>query len=89
MRIVHYQEFNETVRAQYGLDEYNVVISEDWDNDTCIDFSGITGDLTDFDLEEIELLKKGDVDYKAYLIFEDLCRQGVIEPGDYLLEIRW
>lgn len=70
---------------------YEVVAYEELNNDTVHSLSGIDGVFDEYDEELLrEILATGkNMHYSAALLLNELCRRGIVEPGDYLIEVSW
>jgi hypothetical protein len=72
------------------LREFEFVAIEEANNDSCYTFD-ITGDLYDWDkpeMEEMLATKKFD-NYSTRRILDYLCSEGVIDKGNYLIDVSW
>ena len=47
---------------------------------------GISGKVDKWDESSLEKFREeGSGSYMSYILLEDMCRMGIIEPGDYVL----
>lgn len=91
---IDYNELESIVRKHYGIDhnQYSFVATEECGNDTHHSFN-VTGaaPLRDYDQETIDEIKAtGNVpEYSNLTIMQDLVNSGVLEPGEYLVDVSW
>jgi len=72
------------------LREFEFVAIEEANNDSCYTYN-ITGKLYNWDVTEMEEMyeaKKFD-DFSTRRILDYLCSKGVVEKGDYLIDVSW
>lgn len=87
---VEYYDLEEFASKIYGLQEYNFAAVEECGNDSSHSFD-VDGNLDDYDVEEAEKIKnEHTVDsYQNYILLNLLCKEGHIEPGNYLINVSW
>ena len=91
--VLDYAEFedlvNENIPAAAG--EYEFAPSEEADNDSSYEFNDIGKDYNSpfFQSHVLPDVEKGNLQYRAYALFEILVHQGILEPGDYLVNVSW
>ena len=86
---VDYYDFNSFVNDIYGID-YSFTASEESGNDTTHAFNKIDGKVDACDQEDLDLFKTNEKQsYMARILLNNLCKNGYIEPGDYLIKVSW
>lgn len=86
---VNYSDFEELVKKLYGI-EYRFAAFEECSNDTVHAFYRVNGNLSYYELEDLEDFKSGEKQsFMASILLADLCKQGYIEPGNYLIDVCW
>lgn len=60
-------------------------------NDTTHEFSGIDGEIDEYDQETlVKAIKEGFLEcYNYHVIFNDLVKKELLEPGDYFMRVSW
>lgn len=87
---VDYGDLDNLVKEVYNNEDYEFVADEEMGNDSQKLYKDITGSLEDYDEKELERFKSGERhSYNTRVILEDLCRNGHIEPGNYLIKVCW
>lgn len=91
--VMDYDEFDDLVNANLTLSgEYEFIAYEESSNDVSHTYYNIIPLNPDnehtakYTIPEIE---GGDLFYKAGDILEYLCWKGVIQPGNYIIEVCW
>ena len=85
---VDYSDLERFIQEVYNRPDYEVTAAEEWGNDSCYDFK-IYGDIEDdWDKENIRQFKNGG-SCDLYVIMNDMCRNKVIKPGNYLVQVCW
>lgn len=89
-RIIGYHDWEKFVTKAYKLKrEYNVVTDEEWSNDSTHTITAEVEELDEFEQADIdEFLSKGK-QYAIHTIAKDLCNKGLLEPGEYMIEVCW
>ncbi len=84
------REFDELVEATYGH-KYEFAPDVECGNDSSPRFSVKKGEITsDWDKNELaKFIETGECSYFAHMLFNDLCDRGVLEPGNYLVNVSW
>ncbi len=90
--VMGYNEWDKLVQKTYGKNDYEVVVEEEANNYSCLK-------LMDVKRETIsEYYMRGIADWISgkrsqapgkYQLATDMCNNGIIEPGNYLIEISW
>lgn len=85
-KIVNHNELEEMIRSHFEKPYYNIVAEEEWNNDSIHTFS-ITGTVMSPDkVDDFRSGKK----YGTFMlsdILEQMVADGVLEPGDYLVNV--
>ena len=86
---IDYGDLDEIIQEEYNCPNFTSVLGQS--NDSTIDLT-ITGDFDNWDeLSLLEFLKDHYQDEYSTtrILMNDLCRKGLIEPGNYLISICW
>lgn len=83
---VDYDDFDEFVQQIYD-ESYEFAAIQEAGNDSSHEF-GVTGDLDDYDEEDAQGIRNGVV-RDNWLLFNVLCADGYIEPGNYIVRVSW
>ena len=91
-KVEHYQiecsDFEAFVKEITGH-TFEFVADQECGNDSQHSFRA-KPEMLDFEVEEWEEFKKtGEGDFMAHTIFNGLCKDGHIEPGEYLISVCW
>lgn len=87
---VDYHEVECLIQETYGIKEYNIACAEETGNDTALSYTISPEEADEYTLESIEKMRSGkEVSYRTQSIMDDLCFRGLIEAGDYVIEISW
>lgn len=88
--LFEYNEFDNLVSDVYGQ-EYDFVADEELSNDSVRFYRDITGkEIDDYDRKKVETFREtGEGSFLSRSLLEDLCSQGKIEPGNYLVSVSW
>jgi len=88
--VMTYHEFEDLVKKQYSIKDYDVIRLECWSNDTEQYFDP-TGELDDCEEESLKKFIDGTWGgmYLARDFMEALVRDKVLEPGDYTIDVCW
>lgn len=89
---VDYYEFEKFVSEQYGFEsrDWSFVADQECENDCNISFT-VDGKLDEYDEEELERFKTnpdttGNI---ANALLNDFARKGLIDKGQYLINVCW
>jgi len=63
------------------------VANQEANNDSIYRFNA-TGEIEDYDKEGAEEIRNGHIENND-LLFDVLCADGYIEPGEYLVDVCW
>lgn len=88
--VVDYHEVEKAIQDFYGIDEFSVPCDLETSNDTNHSFT-IDGKLDQYDLVDLAEFKKElkQTYWRTPLLMNDLCRNDIIPPGDYLISVSW
>lgn len=89
---VDYDEFDKFVKEIYGVQQFEVAADLESGNDTSHTFNGIKKKpLSQWDAKKIEdfKTKDGAVSYTTRTLLEDLCNNGHIPEGNYIIRVSW
>jgi len=86
---VDWHDFEDLVKKVYGQD-YEFVADQECGNDSSHTFSASSKELDEYEAERVKEFKDtGEYNYLAGELFNDLCRQGKIEEGSYIVNVCW
>lgn len=87
---VKYGDLEEFIQEVYNRPDYDILGAQEWGNDSSYDFR-IDGIVKDYDESFLEEFKTGkhSGDYRLYNIMNDMCRNEIIKPGNYLVQVCW
>lgn len=87
---VDYRELEREILERYGV-EVNLVLSEEWRNDSTHDFGQINGHLDEWEKLELQSILDGSIDPYGitYYFLQKLVEDGFIEKGNYLIQVCW
>lgn len=90
--VMSYGEWDKLVNQTYGKWDYEVVAEEEANNYSCLKMEGVKREeLADFYLRDIKDWISGE-NHQApgkWQLATDMCNNGILEPGNYLIEISW
>lgn len=87
---VDYSDLEDLVQRVYSQPDYSFVSSEELGNDSQKLYKGIDGKLDKWEEDDIRSFREnGECNYKGNAILNDLCRNGYLQPGNYLIDICW
>jgi hypothetical protein len=86
---VDYNEFEKFVKKHYG-GKYEFAPDEECNNDFSRRYVVNENGPDKWQKESLKTYKEnGSGSYLAYAFFQDLCHRKLIEPGVYLISVRW
>jgi len=88
VHLIDASDFDQFVREVYKQREYSFQADEEVGNDTEKLYQDITKEVDDED-SITEFKKTGRYSCLSRSLLEDLCRQGLIVPGDYLIQLSY
>lgn len=91
-----YNELQKLIHEKFGFTEYDFVSVEECGNDSEHSFD-VDGKLDKFDKETLSQWENGNpqmrgkkyVHYSNSVLLNALCFHGIIEPGEYIVEVCW
>lgn len=86
--VVDFREMEKKIQDHFGRPDYNIVADNEWDNDSDHALE-LDGEVTFH--EYIEKFKAGQRHgmYMIYDLLNQMVKDGVLEPGNYLIEVCW
>jgi hypothetical protein len=89
---MEYGELEKLIEKTYGFEEYSIPAEEEMGN-YCSYTTELTKDevLDGYDKEDLEKMKtsKKPMQWRTHLLMQDMCNNGILEPGDYVVKIFW
>ena len=83
-KIVDYDDLEIFINQHYKS-HYNIIAANEWNNDSSYPVEAEKGELTDYELGELE-----DFNYcRVSIILHDLCNRDLIKEGVYLIQVSW
>ncbi len=87
-RHVDYGDLDEFLSFHTGR-PYESCCMEEWNNDSSKEMR-IDGKLEDYQRRAVEkFINTGQGSYLTRALLNHLCADGILEPGDYLINISW
>lgn len=85
---IEYHELDDIINSIYPDIDFECAL--DKMNDSCVSYS-IDGILNEYDEQELLKLLEGEPqEYNSeQILLNDMCRKGLIEKGNYLINISW
>lgn len=80
-----YKELDELISKEFGID-YECVAYEEWSNGESHEFAVEPNTLDEYNSNN---LKTGKLHYLTSGLLDELCFQGKLEAGDYLISVSW
>ena len=89
---MEYGELEKLIEKTYGFEEYCFPAEQEIDNDSSWTTKLVANEELDEwdkkDLEEMKATKKPK-QRRTHLLMQDMCNNGILEPGDYVIQICW
>jgi hypothetical protein len=88
---INHTELEAIVNNHYGIKGYEFVETQECDNDSChpFDVRAVVGHDA-HDLEKLKLVREDKTPTRCNrVILRDLVLAGVLEPGEYLVDVSW
>ena len=87
---IAYSDFDRFVSEVYGQ-AFEIIAVEEAHNYCMLRFARIKKEeLHEYDAKKLaEFAETGQGLFLARIILTDMCNRGIIEPGDYLIEVFW
>jgi len=84
-----YDDVEEFIQKFYEDPEYEFVVDMESHNDTSLRFN-VNGKLDDWSQKKVEEFRAGKRrPFICGALLNDLCRQKIIKPGDYIVDVSW
>jgi sulfatase maturation enzyme AslB (radical SAM superfamily) len=91
--VLDYDELEDLIKEHYPfIEDYNFIACEESSNDTSHTYDNISAESWDqYDDEqwEIDIVKDKQYDFAVEVFLRKLCKDGHIEPGNYLIHVCW
>lgn len=86
---VDYNDLDKFINYSYSREDFYFVAEEECGNYTNIIFN-VTGELSKWDVEDVRKFGSGENSSPGTrALLNDLCKQGKIKPGMYLIKVYW
>jgi hypothetical protein len=86
---VDYGDLDDFISEVYGH-EYEIVADEELSNYSSKEYHVEQEELDDYDMNSLrKFTEEGKGQFNARLILTDLCNKGLIETGDYIIDVFW
>jgi len=102
VRTIGYNTLNHLIKMVYGIYttshgiarcfyDFNIVVMEEWNNDEMHRFNVRAEPLSKWDQEQLEDFMRDpySAQYCLAVLLTDLCNQGHIDPGEYIIDVVW
>ena len=104
VHIVEYGDLDKLIKRVYGIFEtpvltnsslgyrsFSIVSMEEWQNDQSHEFTVKREPLDRWRREELREFMEDPfrASYKTWVLLNDLCNNGYIEPGTYIIRVYW
>lgn len=88
---VDYQQVDDLIREQFGIDSFEIIAAEEWGNDEDhrFDLTRVEDEPSTYDMVDIEKAKAGEWAWKTRILLEDLVRREILEPAVYVICVSW
>ncbi len=88
---VDYGDLEELIQEVYGVKEFSIPSSEEVSNGVCRKFSIAKEALNEYTVTSINKFKEEPEESSFMLrtLLVDMCSNGIIMPGEYLIKIYW
>jgi len=81
------------IKRVYGITDWNfsLVAMEEWHNDSEHEFSVSREPLDKWQAQDLDdlMFNNGSANYMLSVLFQDMCNNGHIEEGEYLVRVCW
>lgn len=86
-KVVDYQDVQRLVEKTYKMPRgsFNLPYNETWENDSEHIIPVKPGKIEGLNLIELKAPRGCSI----YILFQDMCNRGIIESGDYLIQVCW
>ena len=94
---VSYSNLEAIVNKAYGLsyksynERWSFIADQEMGNDSDKEITIKEGQLDDYDQNQIDDFRNGNGggSFMAHTIMTDLCNQGILAPGSYIISVCW
>jgi hypothetical protein len=87
---VDWYDLGEFIRKVYGIDHYDPASLEEWNNDSSYTFRVEKSELSRYETSKLQDFKSNrETSHSLRILLKDLCNQGLIEPGHYIIHVCW
>lgn len=87
---IYYRTLNKFINEFYDKEDYSLVEDIEATNDTVVCYKVSKRELDMFEQTTLhKFVNKSIIGYTLPTLLLDLCNKGVIEEGNYLIEIYW
>jgi threonine synthase len=84
------RDLDKFIQEVYDIPYFSCAAVEEWRNDSQHRICVEKEELYKWDRDKIEEVKAGkEPNYSLRAVMIDMCNQGLIEPGDYLISVCW
>ena len=88
--VMDYNELDDLICKTYGVNDFESIASEEWNNYSRYEFGIKKSVLTGYDLKTIENVRAGkNPSYAVRDLLTDMCNNDIIPEGDYLIVVSW
>lgn len=87
---IEYGDLDRFIQEVYNIPHFSCVSVEDWNNNSQHRIVIRKKELSKWEQEDLKNVKLGrEPGYSLRAVMTDLCNQGLIEPGNYLICVCW
>lgn len=88
--VIDYGEFDKMVQENFNWPEFEIVAREEMNNGDDKLYINVSGEPVDYEREDMIEFLDGDRKYvSTNTILNALCKKGVIQEGNYIIEVWW
>ena len=88
--VLDYDEIDMLVQKHFHRPDYESISGQEWNNNSSYTFR-IDGQMSVYDSQNVETFKakqnNGEWHLRAFM--NQMCADGVLQPGDYLITVSW
>ncbi len=92
-KIIHkidFDDFDEFIKKHYQKNDFEFCVDQESRNDSSHSFSVSKQPIDDYDLKKLNKFKSGQhVEFISSTLLNDLCNQGIIPEGEYIVDVSW
>jgi len=86
---VNYKELDRAISTHYGK-PFDVVADQELNNDSEKEINIYPAVLDDYERKQVVHFKEtGSYNFSLRALLIDMCNEGIVEPGNYLIEVSW